>query len=46
MKKFELAEIEVVRFSVEDVIATSVEDTEPTLGPTESNLGPNDTEIL
>ena len=39
MKKFELAEIEVVRFSVEDVIATSVEDTEPTLGP-------NDTEIL
>ena len=35
MKKFELAEIEVVRFSVEDVIATSVEDetTEPTLGP-------------
>ena len=39
MKKFELAEIEVVRFSVEDVIATSVEDNEPTLGP-------NDTEIL
>ena len=39
MKKFELAEIEVVRFSVEDVIATSGEDIEPTLGP-------NDTEIL
>ena len=36
MKKFELAEIEVVRFSVEDVIATSNDD----------NLGPNDTPIL
>ena len=37
MKKFELAEIEVVRFSVEDVIATSNDDPE---------LGPNDTPIL
>ena len=35
MKKFELAEIEVVRFSVEDVIATS-----------NDGQGENDTEIL
>lgn len=42
MKKFELAEIEVVRFSVEDVIATSVVEDETT----EPTLGPNDTEIL
>ena len=33
------AEMELVKFSVEDVIATSVEGIEPTLGP-------NDTEIL
>ena len=41
MKAFETPVVEVVMFSVEDVIATSVdpETTEPTLGP-------NDTEIL
>ena len=36
MKKFELPEIEVIRFSVEDVIATS----------NDGQLGPNDTPIL
>ena len=39
MKKFELPEIEVVRFSVEDVIATSTGDDE--FVPVE-----NETEIL